>query len=87
MLFRSYGNANPEPFFLFRNLEVKKQWPSGVGHRHLRATVATDETARELTWFGAAAMAGRLPERIDVVGLPEVVGGRLRIRVASIRSA
>lgn len=82
-----FGNANPEPFFLFRNLEVKKQWPSGVGRRHLRATVATGETARELTWFGAAAMAGRLPERVDVLGLPEVVGGRLRIRAASIRPA
>ena len=82
-----FGNANPEPVFLFRGLDVVKQWSSGIGRRHLRATVASGEVSRELTWFGAAAMAGKLPARVDVLGLPEVVGGRLRIRATSIRPA
>ena len=82
-----YGNANPEPVFLFRGVELVKQWPSGSPRRHFRATLRQGGVERELTYFGAAALAGKLPPLADVLGIPEIVGGRLRVRATSIRPA
>ena len=82
-----YGNGNPEPVFLFRGVELVKQWSSGSPRRHFRATLRQGEAERELTYFGAAALAKKLPDLVDVLGIPEVVGGRLRVRATSIRPA
>lgn len=80
-----YGNANPEPVFLFHDVEIVKQWASGTGRRHFRATLAQGGELRELTYFGGAPLLKKLGLRVDVLGIPEVVGGRLRVRASSIR--
>ncbi len=63
---RPYGEGNPEPLLLSRNVRVERQRPVGDGS-HLKLTLSD----RGIWWDGIAfrqgEWAGRLPERVDVV--------------------
>lgn len=63
---RPFGEGNPEPLLLSRNVRVERQRPVGDG-THLKLTLSD----RGVWWDGIAfrqgEWAGRLPERVDVV--------------------
>ncbi|MFN3761620.1 MAG: single-stranded-DNA-specific exonuclease RecJ [Anaerolineae bacterium] len=63
---RPFGEGNPEPLLLSRNVRVERQRPVGDGS-HLKLTLSD----RGVWWDGIAfrqgEWAGRLPERVDVV--------------------
>ncbi len=63
---RPFGEGNPEPLLLSRNVRVERQRPVGDGS-HLKLTLSD----RGVWWDGIAFRqgdwAGRLPERVDAV--------------------
>ncbi len=63
---RPYGEGNPEPMLLSRNVRVERQRPVGDG-THLKLTLSDGGVWWDGIAFRQGEWAGRLPERVDVV--------------------
>ncbi len=63
---RPFGEGNPEPLLLSRNVRVERQRPVGDGS-HLKLTLSDKGVWWDGIAFRQGEWAGRLPERVDVV--------------------
>lgn len=80
-----FGIGHAEPAFLVRDLRVHEQVASSTG-RQLRLMIG-DESGDQIggIWFNAGEIAGRLPERIDVVASVSYFAGRVQLRLRAAR--
>ncbi|MBC7227823.1 MAG: single-stranded-DNA-specific exonuclease RecJ [Thermoflexales bacterium] len=65
-MLRPYGEGNPEPLLLSRNVRVEQHRPVGDGS-HLKLTLSDGRIRWDGIAFRQGEWAGRLPERVDVV--------------------
>lgn len=63
---RPFGEGNPEPLFLSRNVRVERHWPVGDGS-HLKLSLTDGRIRWDGIAFRQGEWAGKLPERVDVV--------------------
>ncbi|MGQ9709436.1 MAG: single-stranded-DNA-specific exonuclease RecJ [Anaerolineae bacterium] len=63
---RPFGEGNPEPLFLSRNVRIERHWLVGEGS-HLKLSLADGRIRWDGIAFRQGERAGRLPERVDVV--------------------
>lgn len=63
---RPFGEGNPEPLFLSRNVRVERHWLVGDGS-HLKMILADERIRWDGIAFRQGERAGQLPERVDVV--------------------
>lgn len=64
---RPFGEGNPEPLFLTRNVWVRRAVPVGADNAHLKLLLSDGRAVWDGIAFRQGEWAGRLPERVDVV--------------------
>lgn len=64
---RPFGEGNPEPLFLTRNVWVRRAVPVGADNAHLKLLLSDGRAVWDGIAFRRGEWAGRLPERVDVV--------------------
>ena len=86
-----FGEANPEPLFASRNVQVRDSRPVGSEGKHLKLTLFDGKAVWDAIAFGQGHWAGRLPGRIDIaynLQVNEWQGEkRLQLNVQDIRPA
>jgi len=90
-LLQPFGQGNPEPQFISRDLRIIRAKPVGSEGQHLRLTVADKHVFFDAIAFRQGEWASRLPERVDLVYQFErnVWNGRetLQLNVKDIKPA
>lgn len=81
-----FGIGNQEPAVLFRGLSVARQVPSSTG-RSLLLTLSDGRIEIPAVQFNGGENAGKLPAKVDVIGLPASFGGAPQLRIRAIRPA
>lgn len=64
---RPFGEGNPEPLFLSRNVRVERERPVGDEGAHLKLTLSDGRVWWDGIAFRQGEWAGKLPDRVDVV--------------------
>lgn len=64
---RPFGEGNPEPLFLIRNVQVRRAVSIGADGAHLKLTLSDGWALWDGIAFRQGEWAERVPERIDVV--------------------
>ncbi|RME36654.1 MAG: single-stranded-DNA-specific exonuclease RecJ, partial [Thermoflexia bacterium] len=62
-----FGEGNPEPLFLTRNVWVRRAVPVGAENAHLKLTLSDGWAVWDGIAFGRGEWAGQMPERVDIV--------------------
>ncbi len=64
---RPFGEGNPEPLFLTRNVQVRRALPVGADGAHLKLTLSDGWAVWDGIAFRQGERAEDIPERVDVV--------------------
>lgn len=67
-----FGNMNPEPIFLTKNISLS--FPSVVGNNHLKMRIKNERAAYGSIWFGKGSYLSALPDtdsKLDIVFTPQ----------------
>ena len=70
--FEPFGEANPKPKFLLRDLAVVDQRPVGKEGKHIKLRLRHDAGHVEAIGFGLAQEAASIKDRADLIGCLEV---------------
>lgn len=62
-----FGEGNPEPLFLTRNVQVRRALPVGTDGAHLKLTLSDGWVVWDGIAFRQGKWADRMPERVDLV--------------------
>jgi len=88
---RPFGQGNPEPMFLSRNVHVQRQWGVGSDGQHLKLILSDGQSAWEAIAFRQGEWTNKLPDRVDIVYHLQVNEWndqqRLQLNVQDIRPA
>ena len=84
-----FGQANPEPTFLSRNLEVVEVWPARDDRSHIRLKLRDDRHTWSAIAFGLGDRGVEAGQRLDVVYTfsPDKGNGGLELRVKDLAPA
>lgn len=86
-----FGEANPEPLFVSRNVQVRDSRPVGSEGKHLKLTLFDGKAVWDGIAFGQGHWAGRLVGRIDIAYNLQVNEWqrekRLQLNIQDIRPA
>lgn len=64
---RPFGEGNPEPLFLTRNVQVRRAYPVGADSAHLKLSLSDGLAVWDGIAFRRGEWADRIPDRVDVV--------------------
>lgn len=62
-----FGEGNPEPLFLTRNVQVRRAVAVGADGAHLKLTLSDGQAVWDGVAFGRGEEARRIPDRADIV--------------------
>lgn len=62
-----FGEGNPEPLFLTRNVQVRQAVPVGTASAHLKLTLSDGWAVWDGIAFGRGTLAREMPKRVDLV--------------------
>lgn len=62
-----YGEGNPAPVFLSRDVEVVRAWPLGTSGNHLRLTVRSGGVTWDAVAFNVGEERPEVPSQVDLV--------------------
>lgn len=67
-----FGQGNPRPLFLSREVETRGVRVAGQEGRHLQMVLAAGQEERHAIGFGLGELAGRVGDRVDIVYMIEI---------------